>query len=60
MAEYQVSHVKLALGVVRQQAFTSGNVDRELCRHMTSLSHNELTLAKELLIIYMQCLKLNL
>ena len=53
MAEYQVSHVKLALGVVRQQAFTSGNVDRELCRHMTSLSHNELTLAKELLIIYM-------
>ena len=31
------------LGAVRQQAITRANVDPDLCRHMTSLSHNELT-----------------
>ena len=33
------------LGAVRQQAITWANVDQDLCRHMASLSHNELTLA---------------
>ena len=30
------------LGVVRQQAITWANVDKPLCRHVTSLGHNEL------------------
>ena len=29
--------------VIRQQAITWANVDPDLCRHMTSLGHNELT-----------------
>ena len=31
------------LGAVRQQAITWANVDPNLCRHMASLGHNELT-----------------
>ena len=31
------------LGAVRQQAITWANVDPDLCRHMVSLDHNELT-----------------
>ena len=30
------------LGAVTQQAITLANVDPDLCRHMASLSHNEL------------------
>ena len=29
---------------VRQQAITWANINQELCRHMASLGHNELTL----------------
>ena len=31
------------IGAVRQQAITWANVDPDLCRHMVSLGHNELT-----------------
>ena len=31
------------LGAVSQQAITWANVDQDLCRHMASLGHNELT-----------------
>ena len=35
------------LGVVGQQASTWGNDDHDLCRHMTSLDHNEFRLKYE-------------
>ena len=31
------------LGAVTQQAITWANVDLDLCRHIPSLGHNELT-----------------
>ena len=34
---------RLWLGAVGQQAITWANVDPDLCRHMVSLGHNELT-----------------
>ena len=34
---------RLWLGALRQQAITWANVDPDLCRHMVSLGHNELT-----------------
>ena len=35
--------VMACLGVIRQQAITSANVDPDLCHHMASLGLNELT-----------------
>ena len=39
------------LGAVRKQAITWASVDTDLCRHMTSVGHNELTLYKQHQII---------
>ena len=35
--------VQVMLGAVSQQAITRATVDTVLCRHMVSLSHNDLT-----------------
>ena len=37
---------KLWLGAIRQQAITWANVDPDVCRHLASLGHNELTLPR--------------